>query len=376
MEQQEILDTMILTRLNRFNLSELLMLYRKMGSATEIMLHRNNIREVLPDCSKRLSDSLKDISEASRRADVELEYDIKNGIQPLCMNDAKYPQRLKECDDAPIMLYYKGSADLNKLRVISVVGTRHCTAYGQDLIRSFTSELRRYCDNVLVVSGLAYGVDISAHRNALQNGYDTVAVLAHGLDDLYPQRHRDTADKMLRQGGLLTEFMTMTNADKMNFVRRNRIVAGMADACLLVESAAHGGGLITAGIARSYNRDVFTFPGRVGDAYSEGCNNLIRDNGAALVTSAKDFVCAMGWEQDARLTKAHESGIERQLFPDLNADERLVVDILNKKNDLQINMIAVQTSISISKLTAILFELEMKGVVKTLAGGVFHLIRN
>lgn len=376
MEQQEILDTMILTRLNRFNLSELLMLYRKMGSATEIMLHRNNIREVLPDCSKRLSDSLKDISEASRRADVELEYDIKNGIQPLCMNDAKYPQRLKECDDAPIMLYYKGSADLNKLRVISVVGTRHCTAYGQDLIRSFTSELRRYCDNVLVVSGLAYGVDISAHRNALQNGYDTVAVLAHGLDDLYPQRHRDTADKMLRQGGLLTEFMTMTNADKMNFVRRNRIVAGMADACLLVESAAHGGGLITAGIARSYNRDVFTFPGRVGDAYSEGCNNLIRDNGAALVTSAKDFVHAMGWEQDARLAKAHESGIERQLFPDLNADEQLVVDILNKKNDLQINMIAVQTSVPISKLTAVLFELEMKGVVKTLAGGVFHLIRN
>ena len=181
---------------------------------------------------------------------------------------------------------------------------------------------------------------------------------------------------MISQGGLLTEFFTQTNADKVNFVRRNRIVAGMSDACILVESAARGGGLITARLSRDYNRDVFAFPGRVGDEYSKGCNNLIRNNGAALITSAQDFVEAMGWITDAQLNEARQKGIERQLFPSLSLEEMQIVGALQKQNDQQINMLSVTSNLPVARLTAILFELELKGVVKVLAGGTYHLLGN
>jgi DNA processing protein len=180
---------------------------------------------------------------------------------------------------------------------------------------------------------------------------------------------------MVQNGGLLTEFMTNTNPDKGNFVRRNRIVAGMSDACIVVESAAKGGGLITAGISQGYNRDVFAFPGRVGDRYSEGCNNLIRDNGAALISSATDFVNAMGWSDDIILKERLDKGIERSLFPDLNSDEQTIVNSLTKINDKQINQLVAETNMSINQITATMFELEMKGIVKLLAGGMYHLLR-
>ena len=375
MDQQEILNTIVLTKLNYFSLAGLLELYRKVGSATIILENRKDIKDILPDASPKLIEALKNTDEARRRAEVELEYDIRYGIEPICMNDDLYPQRMKECDDAPLMLFYKGNANLNQQRVINIVGTRHCTPYGEDLIRHFITDLRQLCPQVLIVSGLAYGVDINAHRQALDKGYETVGVLAHGLDDLYPARHRETALRMIEQGGLLTEFLTQTNADKINFVRRNRIVAGISDACILIESAAHGGGLITCDISQSYNRDVFAFPGRIGDAYSEGCNNLIRNNGATLITSAADFVKDMGWQDDATLMKAKQQGIERSLFPDLSAEEQAIVNVLTKNNDLQINMISVQAGIEIGKLTALLFTLEMKGVIRTLAGGMYHLLK-
>ena len=374
MDSQEILNTIALTRINYFNLAGMLELYRRLGSATSVMEHRGDIRDVVPDASPKLVEAFKDISEPMRRAEEEYKFDMANNVEPLCMTDDRYPQRLKECDDAPLMLFYKGTADLNRAKVINIVGTRHCTIYGQDLIRRFIEGLRQYCPRVLIVSGLAYGVDICAHINALQYGYDTVGVLAHGLDYLYPPRHKPTADKMLQQGGLLTEFLTGTNADKINFVRRNRIVAGMSDACILVESVAHGGGLITTGISRDYNRDVFAFPGAAGAQYSEGCNSLIRDNGAGLISNATDFVNAMGWQDDAKLQSAQQQGIERQIFPDLSSDEQHIVNTLQRTNDLQINMLSVQANIQISTLTALLFSLEMKGVVKTLAGGVYHLL--
>ena len=371
---KEILYTLALTRINYFHLAGLRQLFDTLGSATAIMDHRGHIRDVLPDASPKLVEGLQHMDEPMRRAETELEYDLAHGIMPLAMSDARYPQRLKECDDAPLLLFYRGSADLNQQRVINIVGTRHCTAYGQDLVNRFTADLRQLCPRVLIVSGMAYGVDICAHRSALQCGYDTVAVLAHGLDYLYPPRHKPTADAMLQQGGLLTEFFTQTNADKVNFVRRNRIVAGMSDACVLVESAAHGGGLITARLARDYNRDVFAFPGRIGDIYSEGCNNLIRDNGAQLITSADDLIGAMGWENDRQLHTAQQAGIERQLFPELTAHEQLVVQSLQQQNDQQINLLSVSTHLPVQRLTALLFELEMKGVVRTLAGGIYHLI--
>lgn len=371
---QETLYAVALTRINYFNVATSLQLYRKLGSATNIMEHRHDIRAVLPDATPRLIKALKDISDAMQRAEKELEFDENHRIKPLVFNDDDYPQRLRECEDAPLVVYYRGTADLNKQRIISVVGTRHCTVYGQEIISKFISQLKELCPDVLVVSGLAYGVDIQAHRNALKNGFETVGVLAHGLDYLYPTAHRDTATEMLKQGGLLTEFMTSTNADKINFVRRNRIIAGTADATIVVESAAHGGGLITADIANSYGREVFAFPGNIGMPYSEGCNNLIRDNKAALITSAEDFVKTMGWEQDAKLKKAREKGIERQMFPELTDDETRIVNTLQHTNDLQANIISVKCGLPISTVASTLFNLELKGIVRLYAGGVYHLI--
>lgn len=374
MNQQEIISAIALTRISYFSLAELLELFRRVGSAEEIVAHSQHIRDLLPDASDRLTQAFTDIGQALRYAESELRTAESMGVRPLVMGDDDYPSRLLECADAPLVLYYQGSASLNQKRVVSIVGTRRCTPYGQDLVRRFMSELRSLCPQVLVVSGLAYGIDICAHREALAQGYDTVGVVAHGLDDLYPPSHRPTADQMLKQGGLLTEFPTCTRPDRLNFVRRNRIVAGLSDATLLVESAIRGGGLITTRIANDYGRDVFAFPGAVGAPYSEGCNDLIRRQGAGLITSAKHFVEAMGWQNDAQLSEAQAQGIERQLFPELTADEQRVVAVLQRKNDLQINILSVQSGIAVGPLTALLFSLEMKGVVRTMAGGTYHLL--
>lgn len=373
MNEQEIYYTIALTRIGFFNIANALMLYRELGSGSAVYEHRNDIGDILPDCSPRLIEALRDWSEPLKRAAAEMEFIGKHHIQALTYHDTAYPQRLRECADAPVILYYKGTADLNQQYVVNIIGTRQCTTYGADLIHHFVQRLHTLCPQLLIVSGLAYGVDIHAHREALQNGYETVGVLAHGLDQLYPHHHRDTAAEMVKHGGLLTEFMTQTNADKGNFVRRNRIVAGMSDACILVESAAKGGGLITAGISRSYDRDVFAFPGAVGAPYSEGCNQLIRDNGAALITCADDFVKAMGWQKRGEKDEGKGMMREGELFPDLTPEEQTIVSVLLKTNDLQVNILSVQTNLPVNKVTALLFSLEMKGVVKALAGGMWHL---
>ena len=374
MNTEEIFYTMALTRISNFNFAHALELYKAVGSAQLLFEHRNDIGDILKECTPRLRDALQDWSEPMKRAEAELAFMQEHGIRAITLNDDDYPQRLRECPDAPIVLYYKGNSDLNQAKVISIVGTRRVTQYGQDLIRRLIGDLRTYCPRLLIVSGLAYGVDINAHREALANGYETVGVLAHGLDQIYPYRHRDTAAEMVNHGGLLTEFMTLTNADKPNFVRRNRIVAGMADSVILVESAAKGGGLITAEIAQSYGRSVFAFPGRVDAEYSQGCNNLIRDNGAGLISNAADFVRAMNWQDDMHRQQALSDGIERNLFPDLSPEEQTVVSLLQQTNDLQLNILSVKTSFPIGKLTSLLFQLEMKGVVKPLAGGMYHLL--
>ena len=371
---QEIINAIAVSKMGFYKLSETLEILQNLGSATAIIEHRNNIKDVLPDVSDKLIETLKNADRVLIQAEQEFSWAQNNGVEVLCWNDERYPQRLKECVDAPLTLFYKGSANLNKQRIISIVGTRKCTHYGQDLIKHLIMELQRLCPDVLIVSGLAYGVDINAHRMALDYHFETVGVLAHGLDYLYPHAHKETALQMLSHGGLLTEYCTNTKADKMNFVRRNRIVAGMCDACILVESALKGGGLITAGIAKDYSRDVFAFPGAVGAPYSEGCNALIAQNGAALITSANDLVVNMNWENISLLNKAKEKGIERELFPTLNTDEQKVVDILKKHNNLQINMLLAQTDLSIGKLSAVLFELEMKGIVRAMAGGSYHLL--
>ena len=377
MNNEEVFYTMALTRISNFNFAQALQLYKAVGSAQLLYEYRNDIGDILKDCSPRLKEALKDWDEPMKRADFEWRYMQEHGIRALTLTDEDYPQRLLECPDAPIILYYIGNSDLNQAKVVSIVGTRQCTPYGQDLIRRFIADLRQQCPQVLIVSGLAYGVDIHAHRQALENGYETVGVLAHGLDHIYPYRHRETAAEMVRHGGLLTEFMTQTNADKPNFVRRNRIVAGIADAVILVESAAKGGGLITAEIAQSYDRAVYAFPGHVNAEFSQGCNNLIRDNGAGLISNADDFVRAMGWDtmkdMPLWLTPPLRPAEDAQI-PDLSPEEQTIVTLLQQTNDLQLNILSVKTGIPIGQLTALLFQLEMKGILKPLAGGMYHLL--
>ncbi len=353
-----------------FNAQTALRLYRELGGGRAVYEHRQDIGDVVSDCSPRLVESMRNWDDALKRAAAEMAFAERHGIRVLTLNDADYPARLRECDDAPVLLYYKGNADLNQQRVVDIVGTRHCTVYGQDLIKRFMGRLRELCPDVLIVSGLAYGIDVCAHREALANGYATVGVLAHGLDQIYPARHRQTAVEMVAHGGLLTEYMSQTEPLANNFRQRNRIVAGISDATIVVESAYKGGALITARIAQEYGRDVLAFPGPVGAQYSEGCNNLIRDNKAALITSADDFVATVGWPTAARKAAA----VERDLFPDLSAEEQLVVGVLRQTNDLQQNVLSVKANLPIGQLTALLFELEMKGVVKPLAGGTYHLV--
>ena len=374
MSEEEIFYTIALTRLTGFNQQMSVQLYRQIGSAKAIYEQRANIAEIAPDCSPRLLANIKNWDDALKRAAVEMEFIGKHHIAALTLNADGYPQRLRECPDAPTLLYYMGNVELNQPRVVSIVGTRRCTTYGKDLIDRFITRLRQLCPQVLIVSGLAYGIDICAHRNALQNDYPTVGVLAHGLDTIYPSAHRQTARDMVSQGGLLTEYMSTTEPIANNFRQRNRIVAGMSDATIVVESAAKGGALITARIAQEYGRDVLAFPGPVGAPYSEGCNQLIRDNRAALITSADDFVEAMGWQIDAVRLAAETKGIERHLFPDLTPDEQTIVSLLSDTNDLQLNIISVRMDKPIGAVTALLFNLEMKGVVKPLAGGTYHLL--
>lgn len=365
---------MTLSRLGYHHPVEIRELYRQAGSAEAVWTHRKDLRQIVPEASPKLSELLSNGERTMQRMAQEEEWAAQHGIRILCMGETDYPQRLAECVDAPLVLYYCGTADLNARRMVSVVGTRHCTLYGQDMIGTFLKELKQWCGTeTVIVSGLAYGVDVCAHRTALACGMHTVGVLAHGLDTIYPARHRETAKSMLHAGGLLTEHISGSKADKVNFVRRNRIVAGISDATILVESAEKGGGLITCAIAGSYDREVFAFPGNANAPYSRGCNNLIRDCKAQLVSSAEDFVRLMGWQDDRTLQQARRQGIERQMFPELKAEEQQIVDILRRNNDMQLNMLANKAGMSVAQAAATLFDLELSGMVRAMPGGVYHL---
>lgn len=342
-----------------------------MKSATDVFRFRKELPDRLPGVNERIAQAL-DCPALIARAEQELNFLQKKQIRCLTYYDEAYPSRLRECEDAPVVLFYKGNADLNALHIINMVGTRHATDYGTQLCNTFLRDLKALCPDVLVVSGLAYGIDINAHRAALDNDLSTVGVLAHGLDRIYPSLHRKTAVDMLDKGGLLTEFVVGTSPDKHNFVSRNRIVAGMCDATVVVESAAKGGSLITAELAESYHRDCFAFPGRAADEYSKGCNQLIRDNKASLLLSAEDFVKAMDWNISSPTAKP--AVVQRDLFPDLSEEEQRIVDLLTQRGNLQINTLVVETDIPIHKMTALLFELEMKGMIRVLAGGMYQLL--
>ncbi len=308
------------------------------------------------------------IDKALAFAKEELAFLEKSVITPLFFTDSNYPSRLLECVDAPLLLYYRGEANLNSSKIISVVGTRHATNYGRGFCEKFMKELAEMLPDTLIVSGLAYGIDVCAHRSAMANNLPTVGVLAHGLHTIYPASHRQTAIEMLRHGGLLTEYSSQSFTSKGSFVARNRIVAGIADATIVIESADKGGALITAGIASSYDRDLFALPGRVGDPYSAGCNQLIAQNRAVMICSAQQFVEQMCW-----LRSPKESlPFQPSLFTDLDAEEQLVLNVLIKRGECQINALCIATNMPTAKLLPMLVEMEFKGVVTAFPGGVYR----
>ena len=336
------------------------------GSAEAVFKEKKPLLEKVPGIGS-ISASKVFKSNVFERAEEEIKFIEKNKITPLFYLDDNYPKRLTHCEDSPVLLYFKGDVNLNQEKIISIVGTREATDYGKELCEKLIADLAEH--NPLIVSGLAYGIDICAHKAAMDNGLKTIGVFAHGLDKIYPAVHRSVAEKMLDHGGLLTDFTSGNKPDRENFPRRNRIVAGMADATIVIESKVGGGSLITADIANSYARDVFAFPGRIGDVTSEGCNNIIKQNKAALIQSAKDVVYIMGWEQ----TKRKNAPVQKQLFIELKPEEEILVNVLKEKEASNVDDICLRAKMPMSKVSSLLLTLEFSGIVRSLPGKMYRL---
>lgn len=373
MNKKIISEQVALLALSKVQATQLAVMHsliEEVGSAKELIENAGNIKDIVPEAGSRLCELLNDES-LIVNAEKEIEFIEKNDIRLICKGDKDYPYRLAECNDAPLVLHGMGNADLNAKHIVSIVGTRHASEYGKSVCENFVADLAKFVPGTLIVSGLAYGIDVCAHRAALKAGLPTVGVLAHGLDRIYPTAHRSTAKSMIENGGLLTEFMSGTNPFPQNFVQRNRIVAGMADATVVIESASKGGSLITASLATGYDRDCFAFPGRINDQYSQGCNELVSRNRAALITSAYDFVEAMNWEVATKKKSAED--LQTELFPDMSPEETAVMTALRENSDgLQVNQMVVQLNTPINKLLPLLFEMEMKGYIKAVAGGCYR----
>lgn len=303
------------------------------------------------------------------KTEVEIEFIKKYEIRYHFYLDEDYPVRLKQCPDAPIMLFCKGNVDFNKEKIISIVGTRNATEYGKDFCSRFVSEMAARHKDLIVVSGLAYGIDISAHRAALKNNIPTVAVLAHGLSTLYPSAHRNTAKEIVNQGALVTDFTSDIKPERNNFIKRNRIIAGLADATIVVESGVEGGALITADLANSYNRDVFAYPGKATDDWSRGCNKLIKTNKAAMLETVEDLEYLMGWDVAARTVPRQMS-----LFQNLTEEEQAIINQLTEENNLMIDILCLRLDAPVSKISPLLLKLEFMGLIKSLPGKIYRLI--
>jgi DNA processing protein len=304
--------------------------------------------------------------EVIHRAEQELTYIDKQHIQAVWIGDDNYPERLKACTDAPILMYYKGNGSLSTQKTIAIVGTRKSTEYGTKITEELIEGLSTLKD-LTIMSGLADGIDTIAHKAALQHHISTIGVLGHGHDMMYPLNNKNLAKEMQEQGGVLTEYPSGTIADKGNFPARNRIVAGMSDITVVIESDIKGGALITARIAGSYNRDVAAYPGRVGDKRSSGCNELIRTNVAAMITKADDLLELMNWG------KTKPKVAQKQLFINLSTDEKVLMDYLATKDAVHADELYHSTGMSNSQLASILLQLEMQGLVKALPGKMYRV---
>ena len=344
-------------------------LIRQFESAKNVFDHYRELAGINSRLEKAVRYGLND-KVLWKRTEREMKFIEKYKIRVLFFLDEDYPWRLSDCYDSPVYLFYKGNADLNTDKVIGVVGTRSATEYGKSVTRELIQGLRE--ESPLIVSGLAYGIDSQAHRAALDNGLDTAGVLGHGLDRIYPGNNRIMAEKMLEQGGLVTEFFSCTEPDRENFPMRNRIIAGLCDAIIVVEAAEEGGALITADIAYSYNKDVFVVPGRVTDKYSCGCNMLVKQKKADIIRNADDLMFEMKWRE----TRVTATVVQPKLFIPLTMDEGKIVNLLFAEGDLSIDQISRKSGLPVNKTAAALLNLEIENVVQCKPGKLFSISRS
>ncbi|WP_253679281.1 DNA-processing protein DprA [Tenacibaculum mesophilum] len=340
-------------------------LITSVGSVEQVFLERKNVLHKINGIGTHVTQYLFDESNL-KRAEEELYYIQQNNTTFSYFLDDNYPQQLKHCIDAPILLFKDGNLNLNNDKIISIVGTRKMSSYGRDFCNQLIKDLKEY--NPIIVSGFAYGVDICAHKAAIKNNLQTIAVLAHGLDEVYPKTHKKYIHQVNENGGFITEFWHDEQPMRENFLKRNRIVAGLSKATIIIESAKKGGSLVTADIANSYNRDVFALPGRATDIYSKGCNNLIKNNQAHLLTSSEDIVKMLNWD----LPRA-SAPIQNKLFVDLNETEQKIHNYLQQNGKQLLDVIALDCNLPTYQLSSILVQMELKGVIKSLPGKTFEV---
>jgi DNA processing protein len=340
------------------------------GSLEGIFSEKQSSLQKIPGIGALLSKRVSD-GGLLLAADGEVDYILKNNIRPLFYRDPDYPERLNQCHDAPLILYMKGTLDLNPARIISVVGTRSPTDYGMHHCRSLIRELAAGHTDAIVVSGLAYGIDICAHKSALDNQLATIAVLGHGFRHLYPAVHLAIAKKIEKKGALLTEFCSTTKPERNNFIRRNRIIAGLSDATVIIQSGLKGGALITAEMANSYNREVFALPGRIEDRCSAGCNRLIKSHRASLIENITDLEYLLGWTRRDQLAQ----GVQTSLFADLDGDEKIIIDLLSDRLVHSVDSLCLGSDMPVSKVSALLLKLEFTGFVYCMPGNLYRLCR-
>ncbi|MEO6844228.1 MAG: DNA-processing protein DprA [Ginsengibacter sp.] len=364
--QKELLYQIALTLIPNIGDVNAKALVSHFGSAEAIFSVSKKVLDEIEGIGSIRAASIRNFKDFSRAED-EIAFIKKYKITPLFITDKDYPQRLLNCYDSPPVLYYKGSADLNAAKMIAIVGTRSHDDYGKKICEKLIEELVN--EDVIVVSGLAFGIDSIAHKASLKNNISTIGVLAHGLDRVYPSQNTTMAKQMIFQGGLLTEFKSNTIPDKQNFPGRNRIVAGMTDATIVIESGIKGGSLITAELANGYNKDVFAFPGRVDDSKSEGCNYLIKNNKAALITCANDLLEFMGWKKSKKISPKKQ----RELFIEFTSEEKIIVDILQVQEQMQIDELYFKSKLSSSEVAKALLMLEMQGIVSSLPGKIYKM---
>lgn len=307
-------------------------------------------------------------SEHLEAAQAEYRFILENDITCSYFMDSDYPSYLKHCIDSPILLFMRGNLDLEARKIISVVGTRNITSYGMAFCETFIEDIAPL--NPVIVSGFAYGVDICIQKAAIKHGLQTIGCLAHGLNQIYPKVHSRYMTDVERNGGFLSEFWSTQNPDRENFLKRNRIIAGMSEATVVVESAERGGSLVTADMAHGYNRDVFAVPGRAGDKFSSGCNNLIKQQKAHMLTKAADLIYLLDWELEKEKTKT----VQKQLFIELDETEKSIYTYLQKEGKQLLDSIALECSLPVFKASSTLLNMEMKGVIRPLPGKLFESI--